>query len=709
MLSLGCWMERWGVIASLACATATGVAGCSGDLVGDGDYGDGGTAMTAGAGNAPDDGGTGGGESGDPEPGGDETGGAPTDGADDGGTGAGLGDACDLDCGEGFCELGDDGIPTCACPEGSVLVGLGCLPCTATNGAADLEITSVPFTVRVLIDGVAAPAGEFEDGQLFLRDRVRGDEIALGNSHDTMLSAAALPGTYDVVWQRESGGAVVPMNSGAVLGRVQVRSDGLWLGETGGSALDINGDVLDVDIPTLVASGDFSFNGTAAPDTPLENGRVFLLDPATGDEITLGHTKDGNYSVRVIPGTYEVHYAALVSNGLAPVNHDAYIETIEIENQELAYNSIDIPVTTLTGDFLIDGVAAPPTPFEHGRITLRDVLTGDEIEVGLTSEGDFGLPVVPGSYEVVYSHLLGSAVVPRNSAAQIDLLAIPVGESHAYDVDVTTTSISGTFSVGGQPAPSDSGNVGAITLRSVAGDDEVPLGLTSDGSYSAIVASGSYEVYYHQQASSGAVPINTNARLSEPVVLPDEPLGDIDVPFVLVEGDITVAGEVPPTSEYDDGRIYLRNVQTDDSVLLGNTRLGAIGGLVVPGTYEVVYVVETPGAIVPQNSAAKLDTIVVPDGGAPFDLPIDIPVATLAGKVLVGGAPPPGGDADRANLILQDLATDDLVFLGEVGTGAFSVPLTAGTYVVWYESIASSGTLLPGNVHAGLACFDLVP
>jgi hypothetical protein len=168
---------------------------------------------------------------------------------------------------------------------------------------------------------------------------------------------------------------------------------------------------------------------------------------------------------------------------------------------------------------------------------------------------------------------------------------------------------------------------------------------------------------------------------------------------------VTVNGAPPPASEYDDGRIYLRNLETDDSVLLGSTRLGAISGLVVPGQYEVYYSVETAGQIVPLNAGAYIGTIEVqPD--VPVDLPVDIRTHDFAGVVTINDGAPPASDADRGLLLLEDAETDDVIQLGEVAAGSFSVPLMSGTYVMYYEVLQSSGGV-PVNTHAAIGCFEL--
>lgn len=680
------------------------LAGCSSDVT-QTDGGSAGDSGTSGA--VPGDGETSGADEtgGDVGDGGglDETGNG--DPGEDTGFGPGLGE-CDLDCGEGTCALDEDGLPECTCPKGSVSVGLTCLPCKPTDGPADVDIGGTFVSLRVLVDGDSAPQSDYEDGRLYLRDDLRGDEVLLGNSHDAGLGAMVLPGTYDLVWAVESGGLQVPRNTGAVLGRIQVRDGEIRLGAEGRAALELKDGVLIVDIPTVVVTGDFRLDGETPPVTGYENAKIRLADPATGDSILLGELREGEFSARVIAGSYEIRYEGLVSNGLAPINDDGVIGKMDVYASEVEPDrSIDVRVATFSGSFAFDGAPAPTSVYERGRISLEDVMTGDEIVLGDTSDGDFSVPVLPGSYDVVYTHLIG-ATVPRNARARVASIDLPAGQQ-VEDVDVPTTMVSGDILVGGAPAPGDPGNVGVVSLESLEGDDEVVLGTTASGSYAALVVDGTYDVFYRQQTSSGGVPLNTNARLSAaPIALPGETLGDIDIPFVSVSGAVTLDGAPPPTSEYDDARIYLRNAETGDSVLLGNTRMGQVGGLVVPGTYDIVYAVETAGATVPQNTGALLGSVVVPEGGTSISLPVDIPVAALAGNITAFGGPLPSGDADRANLVLEDRLTDDYVFLGPIEAGSFSAPVTPGIYVIWYELVQTTGQV-PGNSHAPLACFTL--
>lgn len=150
----------------------------------------------------------------------------------------------------------------------------------------------------------------------------------------------------------------------------------------------------------------------------------------------------------------------------------------------------------------------------------------------------------------------------------------------------------------------------------------------------------------------------------------------------------------------------MRNLTTGDSVLLGNTRQGGYSRRVMPGLYDLVYVVETPGTDVPVNAAAILQSDI--DVGPGTQLDIDVPVVTLAGVITLDQAPPPATGEDRARVFLQDVQSDDEILLGSTWAPDFARRLAPGRYLVRYRSELSSGQT-PSNRDAAVACYDLSP
>lgn len=619
-----------------------------------------------------------------------------TTGAQPPGDDSDTGDAatCEADCGEGgSCELDEDGAPYCACIEGYAAYGLRCLPCVATDGNQPVDVPSVTVNATFLLDGEPFPDSVYQRGRIVLRDPVSGDEVPLGDTRDGGGEATVVPGTYEVYYAWTAGGSAVPANRGARLATVKLEDD------EEGEPIE-----LPITVSMVEVSGSVTFNEAAPPDSQYENGTLVLVDEATGDEVPLGDTRDGSFQVQVIPGVYRVHYRRKLAESLAPINPDASIETVVVQaGVEQQTLDLDVPVATLSGAITLDAQTPPKTIYENGRIVLRNVDTGEQVMLGETADGQYEVPVVQGQYQVIYERLQGGQQVPVNRAALLGELSVGSGPQ-THDVDVPTAVVTGEITVAGGAPPSDPGDDGLVLLRNRATGDEALLGNTAVGTYTQRVVRGTYDVYYRQETSSGGVPVNTNARLLPDVVVQGGAALDIDVPMVTVSADVTVGGQAPPESVYDDGVIYLRNAETGDSVLLGNTRLSALQRPVVPGTYDVLYVVEAAGPTMPINAHSHLATVEV---GPSTAFQVDIPVAVLQGPITIGGEAPAASIYNRASLLLHDVATNDVVFLGSTDAGAFARTLTAGTYVLVYQALTSTG-LIPANTNAGLTCIELL-
>ena len=614
----------------------------------------------------------------------------PLDSTGEDGTGGQESDECDADCGEGgYCDFDDDGSPVCVCDEGYAAYGLRCLVCSPSSGDLEIDIPRVEVSASFLLNGQPFPASPYEHATILLRDPSTGDEVELGDTADggTSQPVVALPGTYEVHYAGRSGGDQVPTNRSAKIFTVTIPDQ---------DAYDF-----EIDVPAVALSGAFTMNGAEPPEGQFENGTVVLRNLVTGDEVELGDTRDRTYDAIVIPGLYQVHYGRRLADAEAPINQDARLGEVEITDVGDDVLDVDIPVAMLSGEFTLDGDTPPNGNFENGRILLRDLVTGDEIVLGQTRDGSYAAPVVPGEYEVVYQRVFGGAQVPVNAGAVLRSTTLDAGDQ-ALDIDIATAVITGDITIAGAPSPSDPTNDGVLFLRNDQTGDRAVLGNTAAGTYSSRVVLGEYDVYYRQETSSGGVPVNTHARL-ESIAVRGGATFDIDVPMVTVSATVTVDGQIPPESAYDDGLLYLRDAQTGDSVLLGNTRLATLQRPVIPGTYDLHYVVEAAGPTMPVNARSRLDTV---DVGPGTDIDIDIPVVDLHGVITLDGAPPPMGNFDRAALLMHDVSTDDVIYLGAIDNGEVRQSLTAGTYVLAYQKLITNG-VVPANQDSGLACIEL--
>jgi hypothetical protein len=635
-----------------------------------------GIADTSGAGDSADEG-----DSSDPS----DTGDAP--------------EACnDVDCGNGSCESADGVTPQCTCDAGFAAIGLSCVACETHAADAGLDIPTMTGAIELTVAGLVPPKTDYEDATLWLRNRDSGDAVRLGNSHDDgPFAFTVVRGDYEVFYEHESGGEVLPRNRRARVAALSPKDfDG--------------GATVQLDVASVHVHGAITIDGATPPDSTYDTGRLWLRDLGSGDAVLLGDTHEAELDVHVVPGSYALHYELKAGGTAVPSNKDALLYELQIvgvgsdDEGGALEQQLDVDITTVAidGPITIDGQEPPSTAYENGR--LRLVGGGDdEVVLGETKDGEYAKRVVPGYYEVVYERIAGSTMVPANSRAQLD--PVFAERDGSLPIDIPVVSLAGAFTINQDTPPVDPGDDGLITLRTASGD-AVVLGNTHDGGYARTVVPGYYDVYYGQDQSAGGVPTNTRARVvTEFDATTDDDARDIDIGLVTVTGTILVAGATPPTSDYDDGHIYLRDIETGDSALLASTRAGAFSAAVVPGIYDVVYVVETAGPELPINAAAVLDTV---DVTGDLDFDVDVRVVELGGALSIDGAPPSMEPTDLAIMTLRDARTGDELVLGSTASGLFAQPVTPGDYLVFYRAQASTG-MVPLNSNANLGCWTLAP
>ena len=619
-------------------------------------------------------------------------GGGQTTGDEPGGTGADDEALCDdVDCSNaGYCEVGDDG-PTCTCNDGFASVGLDCIPCEViAAGTLPAAVPALQASFSFTVDGVEPSESPYEEGHLSLRNRITGDLVELGSTRHQTSSVLMVPGVYDVLY-RHSEGQDMPRNSAAVLGQIEVRDDGT---------------PINLDVPIVELKGAIAFASGDEPSSPAyDHGTLWLVDPRNGDRVKLGDTRDDSYTVRVVPGKYEVHYTSVESQGNAPFNSDGLLRYIDTDDGLDHEADILVDAVRISGALLIDG-SWVDSAYDHGKLSLRAKTTGEVLPLGDTRDGAYQLTVLPGEYEVLYSVVELGDDAPGNRDTVVDALSVG-SDDIEYDIDLHTATVRGTFTLNGLEPPTEAYDDGIVELQGAAGGTVV-LGNTHDGTYARRVLVGNYSAFYSQDTAGVSMPVNTHAQL-DPVDVRGDLIHDVDIAVTEVVGTLTIDGNEAPDAPYDDGRLFLRNRDTGDSALLGNTREGVYAARVVPGTYDVVYENEFSDEFLPVNRGAVLQAdIVVAAGDAPLD--IDVPVSTMQGSVEIEGSTPEPSEG-IGQLFLRDVESDDAVFIGHTGAASFSKPLTDGTYIMEYRGVPAEGSelgvSLPANAAAAFACYEI--
>jgi len=548
----------------------------------------------------------------------------------------------------------------------------------ASCAGLDIDIPSALVTGTLKMNGTTVNATT-GTGILSLRT-AGGDVVPLGTTSASSYSVRVVPGTYDLVYQGGTTGAAAPVNTAAKLRTVTI-----------GDPAAIT--TLDIDVPSVLVTGTLKINGATFMSTT--DAGVLTLRNGT-DVVTLGSTSAGSYSVRVVPGSYDVYYKSTEQGPVAPHNFAAKLQSVVVAAGCTTVLDIDVPAAYISGTPKIAG-AAVATVADAGTLSLRTG-AGDSVTLGSTT-GPYLVKVVPGSYDVYYQSAAPGVTAPRNSLAKLQSVVVAATGNTTVDIDVPSVVVSGTLKINGATVAStaDGGN---LSLRTSAGDI-VALGNTATGSYSVRVVPGSYDAYYQSTAAGATAPRNTLSRLQPVAVAATGATTlDIDVPSAAISGTVKINGATVAIQN-DAGLLSLRT-DAGDTVPLGMTSAGQYSVRAIPGTYDIYYQVFAAGANVPRNGRAKIRSGAVVSAGT-TTLNIDVPASNVTGLIMVNNMLV-SSTGDYGTLSLR--TAQDLITLGPSHTGSYNVRIIPGSYDVHY-AVGAAGTLTPLNMLANLRCLTV--
>ncbi|MCB9750702.1 MAG: hypothetical protein H6713_12020 [Myxococcales bacterium] len=623
---------------------------------------------------------------------------------------------CDppVSCGAGFCHAAcadEEEFPAeCVCEAGVIdtPATYGCHACEPVVGGThniDLAVQSVNGRIFINESNDPPPIDLQSSAKLYLLDPGSGDTVVGGLTNELAFDTKAISGVYDVAYSIVNNSEdALPWNSRAAIERVAV------------TEFRDEPDVRDVYVSSTFLGGKFTLNvdGQAGvePGDGGDDGNIYLRDRVTGDSVLLGSTHDKSYTGRrVLAGEYDVVFELESPGSLMPRNHVVVLpESAEVTAKDVTAELLDveIPVVEISGTFLLNGGPAPGEVSDHGLVMLRDPVTQDVFELGRTSDGTYKLRVVPGVYDVLYTGLASTGEMPMNAGAVIGQIKVGAGEL-VNDINIAATKVSGAITIDGATPPELASDDGELWLEgSELG--RVRLGNTSDLTYDASVIDGVYDVYYTQQTASELAPVNTHARLSADVTLPDG-LGSIDISTTVVSGVFLLDGAEPALPGLEDARVYLKDELTGDSVLLGYLSEGDFSRRVVKGDYQVYYSLEAGGGLLPVNLNGRTGQSVsateelFDDGHE-----LDVRPVQLTGSLLFNGGPPPTDANDYGLYYLVHRDTGDEIYLGSSVDQQYSVNVLPGEYLIYYRHgyTAATKNESPRNSNALVGCVELM-
>jgi hypothetical protein len=339
-----------------------------------------------------------------------------------------------------------------------------------------LNVPSVIQSFEFLHNGAPFPNSLIERGDFVLRRGTR-EEVFVGSSHESSHAIRLIPGNYDVHW-RHVAGANVPGNRFA---RVK-------------QGLAANGALRVIDVPSLEVSGDILLNGQPPPASELENARLSLFQRTTGDSVVLGQTQWGAYQKRVVPGVYDIRYEHLTGATMPANPRAALVRNWRVQDGPI--RTIDIPVGTYKGAFLLNGGSFPPGAIVSGQIYAVPLAADqDPVYLGQTYYGGFDRHLIPGLYRAAYAHVAGAVQVPENLFTTFGATRrVRAGKETTGDLDVLAGPLEVSYQHNG--ASLSQGGPGNVRVHLVRDRNHLQLDDSIEGVRELMAMEGRFDLFY---------------------------------------------------------------------------------------------------------------------------------------------------------------------------------------------------------------------
>lgn len=436
----------------------------------------------------------------------------------------------------------------------------------------------------------------------------------------------------------------------------------------------------------------FLLDGAPFPQDPGETA-VFTLEDRDGFQVQLGASNAPQTARRVLPGVYDLYYTWQAGMQVPRNERARLLQSLWIHGDGTL--RVDVPSVQVAGTLGLDGAPFPSSLAHRGRVSLQGVYgRGRSAYWATHTTGAFSMRMIPGAYHVVYEHLVGDGIVPRNAAARVARLALD-GDTTGLQLDVPSVAASFSYVLDGAPLPAEDYEDGVVELVTADGD-RVPAGRTSEAPQALRLVPGTYDLRYSIESGGTLVPRNTQGVLATEVSV----TGPTEVSFAGITAQVTLLwdGAPPPASIYDHADLVLVDRATGGETLLGNSRNQPFSIRLLPGSYDL-----RQRTVISNGNAPLNSDVLVASGWQPqadAQLSVDVPLELAYLQPLLNGVAFPGSIYQQAQMLFEGADGVDQVPLGSTSEAPWSVPLVAGTYRVRYRH--DVGDQVPANPDAAL-------
>jgi hypothetical protein len=515
------------------------------------------------------------------------------------------------------CAPGATPTPAMPCSGGVLAHGAK----LSADGVLDVDIPTASVSGAVTLAGAAFPTGSGTTNPRgtisFAGAAGTGSAgtvaavFSLGTSAGASYQGKLVRGSYDVSYNGnaslcvQQGGATpaAPCNSGALKKGIAITASG----------------TLDLDVPIARVSGKVTLSGAALPTETGNRGSLSFVGAAdsglgAASSATLGTSGAGSYSVALLPGTYDVVYAA--NGALCTATAISMVPCVGGRVVAAAHLTadgtldVDLQAVTVSGAVTVRGAAMPTTTSDRGRLSFVGMTggAGTTPSFGTSGAASYRLRVMPGTYDVSYVPLAGkcmgaTASAPPAMPCNTGRLKAGVGitADGVLDIDIPVAAVSGRVTLQGQPVPTATSDRGALTLVARdAGNSNVlgpAFGTSGAVSYGFAVIPGVYDVGFIADAGlcapgaqAPAIPC-VGGTVSSAANLTADGTLDVDIRAVAVTGAVKVNGAALNAATTDRGSIVFERTSIEGggnaTIDLGTSTAASYAVTLVPGRYVV--------------------------------------------------------------------------------------------------------------------------
>jgi len=284
---------------------------------------------------------------------------------------------------------------------------------------------------------------------------------------------------------------------------------------------------LPIDVPAVTLRSTYSLNGEPFSVSQYTTAFFSLRNPDSDDTVALGDSHDQCHSTLIIPGVYDVVYAHTRGSEI-PQNKDAIVRAaVAIQADQVL--DIDVSSVEISPHFTLNGKPFSTSVYNSAEFYLEDISGGERIPLGNSHQASEPILILPGIYNVIYSHYTGD-LVPQNQDAIVEA-AVTIDADQVLEVDVPAVTLRSTYSLNGEPFSVSQYTTAFFSLRNPDSGDTVELGYSNEQYHSTMIISGVYDVVYaHTQGSE--IPQNKDAIVMSDVNINSSQALAIDVPAV---------------------------------------------------------------------------------------------------------------------------------------------------------------------------------